>query len=642
MNMSKPRAKSLCKSCAFGPFARALRAIHQPFRLSTPARSLGLFLPLAGCICAVALSAQQPPSKTAKSENLHRTEPVHLGAGDVWWKSAVIEEIYPRSFADSNGDGVGDLNGITKHLDYLQKLGVDAIWIAPMYPSPQVDFGYDISDYETIDPQYGTLKDFDRLESAARQHGIRIILDMVLNHTSDQHQWFIESASSRDNPKADWYVWNSGVPVDAPGVGEFQKKYEHDGVVPPNNWESFFGGSAWEWVPARRQFYYHKFYKQQPDLNWTDPAVEAAMFDVMKFWLRRGVAGFRLDAFPTLFEDPQLRNEPVLAGTNDQGDPNLQEIYTENLPEVHDVLRRMRAMVGKFPGDRVLIGETYPPDIKVLDAWYGGAAHDELQLPMDMLVGFGSGAKFSATYFRRVIEEAETQLHDSQPLFVFDNHDNVRSLDRFGDGAHNLEIAKDIATVLLTSRATAVTYYGEELGMFTQTPMRKQDVKDPIGITGWPREKGRDGERTPMQWTPGPQAGFSSNPVTWLPIESDYETVNVETESADPNSLLNWYKKLIAIRRQNSALHDGSMAMLDSSDPDVLSFVRLPQGKGSAVIVAINMSAYAKTVTLRLKGSGIHSAVVRTLVASDPALQSIRSLESLTLPPFASWVGAIR
>ncbi|MGA2051037.1 MAG: alpha-amylase family glycosyl hydrolase, partial [Terracidiphilus sp.] len=348
-------------------------------------------------------------------------------ANDVWWKRAVIEEIYPRSFADSDGDGVGDLNGIMMHLDYLRDLGIDAIWIAPMYPSPQVDFGYDISDYENIDPQYGTLKDFDRLEGAARRRGIRIILDMVLNHTSDRHKWFIESAGSRDNLKADWYVWNSGVPADAPGVGEFQKRNEHDGVVPPNNWESFFGGSAWEWVPARRQFYYHKFYKQQPDLNWRNQAVEGAMFDVMKFWLRRGVAGFRLDAIPELFEDAQLRNERDLGGTNEQGDRNLEEIRTANQPEMHDVLRRLRAMVDKFPGNRVLIGETYPPDIAVLDGWYGGAAHDELQLPMDMLVGFGSHATFNAAYFRHAIEEAETQLHGSQPLFVFDNHDNDRS-----------------------------------------------------------------------------------------------------------------------------------------------------------------------------------------------------------------------
>jgi alpha-glucosidase len=594
------------------------------------------------CLIAAVMSAQRPANSPAKLSNTQSSAAPRASADDVWWKHAVIDEIYPRSYGDSNGDGVGDLNGITQHLDYLHDLGVDAIWIAPMYPSPQVDFGYDISDYVNIDPQYGTLADFDRLEAAAHHRGIRIILDMVLNHTSDRHKWFIESASSRENPKADWYVWNSGIPVNSPGVGDFQRKNEHDNLVPPNNWESFFGGSAWEWVPARRQFYYHKFYKQQPDLNWRNPAVEAAMFDVMKFWLRRGVAGFRLDAIPELYEDAQLRDERDLGGTNDQGDPNLEEVRTANQPEMHDLLRRLRRMVDRFPGSRVLIGETYPPNIAVLDGWYGGAAHDELDLPMDMLVGFGNDSKYDATYLRRVIEEAETQLHGSQPLFVFDNHDNDRSMNRFGDGVHNVEIAKGIATILFTCRATALTYYGAELGMTEQTPKRKEDVKDPIGITGWPRERGRDGERTPMQWTPDPQAGFSSNPNTWLPIAPDYKTVNAATEKADPNSLLNWYKKLIAIRRENPALRDGSMVMIDSNDPDVLSFARVAPGKTSAVVVAINMSASTKTVTLSLTNTGVHSTTIKTLAASEPSLQSAQSIDSLTLPPYASWVGEVK
>jgi alpha-glucosidase len=601
-----------------------------------------LILAVALCSGVSALLAQGQGTTHAKTTKLHAGGAGNTASNQVWWKDAVIDEIYPRSFADSNGDGIGDLNGITQHLDYLHGLGIDAIWIAPMYPSPQVDFGYDISDYENIDPQYGTLADFDRLEAAARRRGIRIILDMVLNHTSNKHKWFIESASSRENPKADWYVWNSGVPANSPGVGEFQKKNVYEGMAPPNNWESFFGGSAWEWVPARKQFYYHKFYSQQPDLNWRNPAVEAAMIDVMKFWSRRGVAGFRLDAIPTLFEDSKLRDEPEIGGTNDQGDPNLKEIYTANLPEVHDVLRRMRAMVGQFPGERVLIGETYPPDTAALDAWYGGAADDELQLPMDMLVGFGSGATFSAAYFRRTLDAAETELHGSQPLIVFDNHDNDRSIDRFGDGGHNVEIAKGLATILFTSRATATTYYGAELGMTTQTPKRKEDVKDPIGITGWPREKGRDGERTPMQWTPGPQAGFSSSPNTWLPLAPNYKTVNVETESADPNSLLNWYKQLIVLRHQNPAIREGSMVMIDRDDPDVLAYVRTTQDKSCIAVIAINMSARTKTVGLGLGKLGIKNTVVRTLAGSDASLRSVTKPESVTLPPFGSWVGEVK
>src|ERR1700742_331916 len=418
---------------------------------------------LAGCLIAgpVWSGAQQAGVSSAA------TAPSH---DETWWKHAVIYEIYPRSFQDSNGDGIGDLNGIRERLGYLQALGVDAIWIAPMYPSPQVDFGYDISNYEAVDPQYGTLKDFDSLVAAGKQHQIRIILDMVLNHTSDKHKWFVESASSRTNAKADWYVWNDGVKADAPGVTAYQKKFEHDGMVPPNNWESIFGGSAWEWVPARKQFYYHRFYKQQPDLNWNNPAVEKAMFDMMRFWLDKGVAGVRLDAIRSLFEDPQLRSEPETGGVNAYGDPNLNNEYVDNLPQVHEVIKRMRAMVNAYPGNRVLIGETYLPNTVEMEKWYGGAAKNELQLPMDMLVGFNDG--YSAAHFRKYIGEAETELEGSQPLFVFDNHDNPRSITRYGDGVHDVAIAKTVAAMLLTTRATALTYYGAEIGMPTSTPTR--------------------------------------------------------------------------------------------------------------------------------------------------------------------------
>src|SRR3984957_3943008 len=250
----------------------------------------------------------QTPQPTAAAASTHQND-------GPWWKHALIYEIYPRSFQDSNGDGIGDLNGITQRLDYLQTLGIDAIWISPMYPSPQIDFGYDISNYENVDPQYGTLADFDHLVAEAKKRNIRIILDMVLNHTSDKHQWFIDAASSRTNPKHNYYVWNDGIPASAPGVTEFQKRYEHDGRVPPNNWTSTFGGSAWQWVPAAHQSYYHFFYVQQPDLNWRNPVVEKAMFDQMRFWLDRGVAGFRLDAIPSLFEDPQMRHEKGRGGT---------------------------------------------------------------------------------------------------------------------------------------------------------------------------------------------------------------------------------------------------------------------------------------------------------------------------------------
>ncbi len=603
--------------------------------------SVALMTGLVAGSTTFAQSAGQNPSTTLAEAAVASSPAAKPTTDETWWKHAVIYEIYPRSFQDSNGDGIGDLNGITEHLDYLQALGIDAIWISPMYPSPQVDFGYDISDYENVDPQYGTLADFDRLVAEAKKRNIRIVLDMVLNHTSDKHKWFIESASSRSNPKHDWYVWNDGKPADAPTATPYEKRFEHNGKVPPNNWVSLFGGSAWEFVPAVNQFYYHEFYKQQPDLNWRNPAVEKAMFGSMQFWLDRGVAGYRLDAIPTLFEDPQLRDEPTTGGTNAQGDPNVKDIYTDNLPEVHDTIRRMRSMVAKYPGDRVLIGETYLPNTAELDKWYGGTKHDELQLPMDMIIGFSN--KLSASNFRDRIAEVETQVHSSQPLLVFDNHDNNRSWDRYGDGQHNEQIAKLLAAMLFTTRATALMYYGEELGMPTSTPTRVEDVKDPIGITGWPKEKGRDGERTPMQWNaPDPQAGFSTNPKTWLPVPANYKTINVQAELADPDSLLNWHKKLIAMRRDNPALHDGGIVMLDIDNPNVLSYVRTAPAGKPAVVVSLNMTAEPQTVSLDLAKAGVNGSRTATLLASDPALNSASSVKGVTLPPFASWVASVQ
>ncbi len=556
-------------------------------------------------------------------------------------------EVYPRSFQDSNGDGIGDLNGISQRLGYLQNLGVDAIWIAPMYPSPQVDFGYDISDYESVDPKYGTLADFDHLQATAKQHNIRIILDMVCNHTSDKHQWFIEAASSRTSPHHDFYVWNDGIAATTPGVTAYQKKYEHEGKVPPNNWTSTFGGSAWEWVPAVHQYYYHFFYKAQPDLNWRNPVVEKAMFDQMRFWLDRGVAGFRLDAIPTLFEDPQLREETAKGGLNAQGDPNYSDAYQSNLPEVHDVIRRMRAMINSYPDNRVLIGETYLPDTAELDKWYGGAAQDELQLPMDFLVGIhGTAEKLDVPAFRAHLTEADTEVHGSRPLFVFDNHDNVRSIDRYAPAGatmpQKLDVARILATILYTSNAAAMTWEGAEIGMVTTTPTRVEDVKDPIGVTGWPKEKGRDGERTPMQWDASKDAGFSTASKTWLPVAPDYKTVNVAVEQKDPNSLLVWNEKLIAMRRENPALRDGSLTMLDQTNTNVLSYMRAAPAGQKAVIVSLNMSASPQTVSLDLTGAGASGDQVTTLLASDPSLRSITSAKTVTLPPYSSWIAAVQ
>ncbi|MFP5204114.1 MAG: alpha-amylase family glycosyl hydrolase, partial [Acidobacteriota bacterium] len=321
---------------------------------------LALCLALPG----VPLCAQSTPPQVQKTSSSSQAE-------RDWWQNAVIYEVYPRSFQDTNGDGIGDLNGITGHLDYLRKLGVDAIWLTPVYPSPQVDFGYDISDYRAIDPQYGTMADFDRLvREAARRH-IRVIMDMVMNHTSDRHRWFLESRSSRSNPYRDWYVWRDGKGETAASPGQ-----------PPNNWESVFGHSAWQWDPKTRQYYYHAFYIQQPDLNWTNPKVHQAFQDILSFWLKRGVGGFRFDAITQLYEDPSLANETVLKDENGKprinayGDPELDDSKTNNLPAVHTAMQEMRAHAdtfdsSQFPGTRVLIGETYVPTIADLRKMYG-------------------------------------------------------------------------------------------------------------------------------------------------------------------------------------------------------------------------------------------------------------------------------
>jgi alpha-glucosidase len=614
---------------------------------------------LLALLPAPAAIAQNTPGYTPPASTEVRAAATP-SSDPTWYNHAVIYEIYPRSFQDSNGDGIGDLNGITQRLDYLQQLGVDAIWIAPMYPSPQVDFGYDISNYTAVDPQYGTLADFDRLLAAAQAHHIRILLDMVLNHTSDKHPWFLDSASSRTNPHADWYIWNDGKPTPdpkAPNAHLGPKGW----VVPPNNWSSLFQGSAWEWVPARGQFYYHFFYKQQPDLNWRNPAVEKAMFDAMRFWLDRGVAGFRLDAITTLFEDPQLHDEPLTGHLDPSGFPESNHTLTSGLPEVHDVLRRLRTMIDSYPGNRVLVGEIYVPATAELRQWYGTPTAPELQLPMDTLVGFhtegggqpsGANVQLSLSHFRQSISGMETELDGHRPLLVFDNHDNARSMDRFADPSnrrYDAAIARLIATILYTTRSAALTYYGAEIGMTTQTPTRREDVRDPIGITGWPKEKGRDGERTPMQWTPNPPAaGFSTNPHTWLPIEADYPTVNVQTETADPNSLLNWNRDLIAIRARNPVVHNGGFVMLDPTNPNVLSYVRTaplgPNGgpAGHAIVVSLNFTAQPQTVHLDLTGAGIASTAVKPLLCDDTTLQSTTTLTTFTLPPYTSLVAEVQ
>ncbi|HUB30327.1 MAG TPA: alpha-glucosidase [Terracidiphilus sp.] len=592
-------------------------------------RIAGLAAALFFAAIALPGFAQTTPGSTAAKTGIVSSE-------RDWWKNAVLYEIYPRSFQDSNGDGIGDLNGITSRLDYLQQLGVDAIWLSPFYPSPEVDFGYDISDYENIDPQYGTLADFDRLIAEAKKRNIRVILDMVMNHSSDQHKWFLESRSSRNNPYRDWYVWRDGKGETATDKGQ-----------PPNNWQSDFGGSAWQWDDKTRQYYYHKFYIQQPDFNWNNPKVHQAFKDIIGFWLKRGVAGFRFDAITTLFEDPQMRDDaPKLdkdgkTFLNQYGDIALDDARTNNLPEVHPVMAEMRAYAdtfssNKFPGTRVFIGETYLPSIEELDKQYGSPEHPEFQLPMDMQLGITN--KMDAAAFRSKLIDVETRINGNVPLIVFDNHDNPRLDVRYGDGVHNIDIQRVISTILFTSGGASLFYYGDEIGMKTTPPTRIEDVKDPVGRVGWPKDKGRDGERTPMQWNAGPDAGFSSDSTpTWLPIPPSYRTVNVQAEKADPDSLLHWYETLIRLKKTNPALATGSNTMLDTENTKTLSWIRQSAGNPS-VLVSVNFTADPQTVSLSVPGTGANlTTLLKTPGAADPV-----SPQAIQLGPYGVYVGELR
>jgi alpha-glucosidase len=534
--------------------------------------------------------------------------------GTPWWKHAVFYEIYPRSFMDSNNDGIGDLNGIASKLEYLKALGVDAIWIAPCFPSPQVDFGYDVSDYENIDKMYGTLDDFDRLEKLGEQHGIKIILDFVVNHTSDQHPWFLDSKSSRTSAKRDWYIWRDGK---APNQ-------------PPNNWISTFGGSAWQWDATTKQYYYHFFYPQQPDLNWRNPAVADAMYGVTTWWYKRGVAGFRLDAVDTLFEDPDLKDNPVLPGKNAYGDPKTEDKYTHKLPEVHDVMKGLRTAAN--PYGAVLIGETWTDNVSELKDYYG-KNNDELQMPMDLML---TKLKFSAPIFRDHI--AGVVGSGQWPTWVISNHDIVRAWNRYGDGKHNDQIAKDMAAMYLTLRGTPIMYYGEEIGMQNNNPKRREDVKDPIGRRGWPKEIGRDGERTPMQWSNTPNAGFTKG-VPWNPIPITYQTYNVADELKDPNSILNWYKGLLALRHKDTALTEGDYMALNESDPNVLSYLR--KAGNDAAIVVINMSDSPQRVSFDLSSQGLNSGKANTLLTTESSLKGGATLTGISLAPFGVYIGEV-
>ena len=592
---------------------------------------------LASCTLVLLLGfgAQRVAGQPGSAAALQPAGTAQAGEQD-WWKNAVIYEIYPRSFQDSNGDGIGDLNGITERLDYLQDLGIDAIWLTPCYPSPQVDFGYDISDYKSIAPEYGTLADFDRLVAEARKRHIRILMDMVMNHTSDKHEWFIQSRSARDNPYRDWYMWHDGKGQTATDKGDV-----------PNNWQSDFGGSAWQWDEKTCQYYYHKFYIQQPDVNWDNPKIHKAFKDIVGFWLKRGVGGFRFDAITTLFEDPQMRDEDVVLDKDGKpvldptGKPRLNDTRTNNLPGTHDVMQEFRAYtdtfnLAKYPGTRVLIGETYLPNIAELAKQYGPPGKPEFHLPMDTQVGFIN--KLDVAQFRAKLNDVETGINGNIPLLVFDNHDNPRLDARYGDGVHDTDIQRVISTMLFASRGTALFYYGDEIGMKTTPPARKEDVKDPVGIAYWPFYKGRDGERTPMQWDGAPNAGFTTDSAKpWLPVPAGSTTINVKAEEAGPDSLFTWYQTLIRLKKTNPAFAAGSERMLDADNPNVLSWLRKGPDQVS-VVVSVNFKAEPQSVSLSVHGAGANlKTLLKTPGARDPV-----SLHQIQLGPYGVYIGEVR
>jgi len=534
--------------------------------------------------------------------------------GHQWWQHAVFYEVYPRSFADSNNDGIGDLNGIASKLDYLRDLGVDAIWITPCFPSPQVDFGYDVSDYEAIDPMYGTMKDFDHLVAEAKKRNIRVLLDFVVNHSSDKHKWFEDSKSSKTAEHRDWYIWRDGK-----GPGE-----------PPNNWLSTFGLSAWKLDPKTNQYYYHYFYPEQPDLNWRNPAVEKAMLDVTRFWYKRGVAGFRLDAVDTLFEDEKLTDNPVLPGTDKFGRPNMEEKYDKKLPEVHDVMRKLRSTADEYGS--VLIGETWTSNVGELKDYYG-EKNDELQMPMDLMMTGFTG--LSAEQYRKHIGAVDAAGH--WPVYVITNHDIMRSYTRYADGVHNDDIAKMMAAMYLTLRGTVVMYYGEERGMENNDPKSKDEVQDPIGKLGWPLEKGRDGERTPMQWNDGANAGFSKA-KPWLPVPPSYKTHNVASEQKDNNSVLSFYRQLLAMRHKEAALLEGNYVALNADDPNVFTYVR--RYKDEAILVVLNMSAKDQKVQFDLSPLGF-SAPKLSVLLTDLHKPLTGMADGLPMEPYTVFIAKI-
>jgi alpha-glucosidase len=484
------------------------------------------------------------------------------GMSELWWQRGVVYQVYPRSFADSDGDGVGDLPGITARLPYLQDLGVDALWLSPIYPSPMKDFGYDVADYCGVDPLFGTLEDFDRLVREAHARGLKVILDFVPNHTSDQHPWFRESRASRDNPKRDWYLWRDA----------------------PNNWLSNFGGSAWQYDEATRQYYYHAFLPEQPDLNWRNPEVVDAMLGVLRFWLERGVDGFRVDVLWHLVKDEGFADNPANPDWREGMDPYnaLVPIYSADRPEVHELIVQMRKLVDAYP-ERVLIGEIYLP-LERLVAYYG-AELSGAHLPFNFQL---LSAPWDAQQLARLIAEYERLLPPGAwPNWVLGNHDRPRVATRLG-----LAQARVAAMLLLTLRGTPTLYYGDEIGM-QNVPIPPERVQDPFERRVPGMGLGRDPIRTPMQWSA--HGGFTTG-EPWLPLAANFQDVNIEKQKQDPRSMLSLHRALLALRRRERALETGGFTACEAP-AEVLAYTR-----GERFFVALNLGRQGRRVRLPRPG----------------------------------------
>jgi alpha-glucosidase len=480
----------------------------------------------------------------------------------IWWKKSVIYQIYPRSFQDSNGDGIGDLKGILSRLDYLQWLGIEAIWISPIYPSPMADFGYDISDYQNIHPIFGTLADFDELLAAVHARGMKLILDLVPNHTSDQHPWFLESRSSKENPRRDWYIWRDPHP---------------DGGV-PNNWLAAFGGTSWEWDEKTQQYYYHAFLKEQPDLNWRNPEVQNAMLNMMRFWLDKGVDGFRVDVMWHMIKDIQFRDNPInpeyqsYMSTYDK----LLPVYSTDQPEVHDIVRKMRSLVEEY-GERLIIGEIYLPIHRLVT--YYGADNRGAHLPFNFQL---LTLPWEPRRVAAAIDEYEGALpQQGWPNWVLSNHDQPRIRSRVG-----IEQARVAAMLLLTLRGTPTLYYGDEIGM-RDVSIPREEIKDPQGLNMPDKNLSRDPSRTPMQWDASAHAGFSTA-TPWLRVDRNYQTTNIEKEKIEEQSMLSLYRKLIALRRKEPSLINGTY-MPVYSDHQMISYLRKSE-EGDAFLIILNFT----------------------------------------------------